>query len=257
MSVTDRSIRAVLFDKDGTLIDFHASWVGAGLVTARELCTLAQQPQRYQALLSGAGYDHVSGRLDPHSRWAAGTTESLIRHWIAELNLTDEGGEELVARMGELMSVEAGRRIVPLADLGALFAHLNGQGLRLGVATMDLEANAHMALQRLGVHEAIDFVCGCDSGHGVKPGPGMVLAFCQSCGLEPHQVMVVGDTPHDMHMARAAGAGAAVAVTSGAARATDLCALADHVLTGLAALVPVLRTLRSPAATTDRRPGAA
>ena len=248
MSVSNGTIRAVLFDKDGTLIDFHASWVGAGLVAARELCSLAEQPQRFHALIADAGYDLASERLDPQSRWAAGTTESLVRHWISELGIGElvageEGSEHLVARMGELMSAEAGRQIIPLADLGALFAQLSGHGLRLGVATMDLEANARMALQRLGVHEVLDFVCGCDSGHGIKPGPGMVLAFCASCGLEPRQIMVVGDTPHDMNMARAAGAGAAVAVTSGTGQASDLCALADHVVDDLVELLAVLREL--------------
>ena len=41
MGINDRAIRAVLFDKNGTLIAFYASWVGAELLAARELCALA------------------------------------------------------------------------------------------------------------------------------------------------------------------------------------------------------------------------
>jgi phosphoglycolate phosphatase len=156
------------------------------------------------------------------------------------LELGEQGDEELVARIGTLMSVETGRQIVPLADLAALFSRLREKGLRVGVATMDLEANAQMTLQRFGVRPLVDFVCGCDSGHGNKSGPWMVLAFCASCGLDPRQVVVVGDTPHDMNMARAAGAGMAVAVTSGAAGAGELAPLADHVIDNITALVSIL-----------------
>lgn len=237
-------VRGVLFDKDGTLIDLQASWVGAGLATARHLCALAQAPHRVEELVRDAGYDALAARLDPRSTWASGTTEALVRDWIAQLALT--GGEALVARTVASMTAQAAASVVPLADLGDLFSGLSARGLRLGVATMDLEAGARIALERLGVIEAVDFVCGCDSGHGEKPGPGMVFAFCRACNLVPAQVMVVGDTPHDMQMARAAGAGVAVAVTSGAASAAVLQALGDHVIADIRELVPFLDMRAGP-----------
>jgi phosphoglycolate phosphatase len=232
-------VRGVLFDKDGTLIDLQASWVGAGLATARHLCALAQAPHRFDELVRDAGYDACAARLDPRSTWACGTTEALVREWVARLALS--GGEALVMRMVASMTAQAGATVVPLADPAALFARLAARGLRVGVATMDLEVGARMALQRLGVLDVVDFVCGCDSGHGEKPGPGMVLAFCRACALEPAQVMVVGDTPHDMQMARAAGAGVAVAVTSGAASAAVLAALCDRVIGDIGELEPFLQ----------------
>ena len=229
-----KHIRGVLFDKDGTLIDLHASWVGAGLATARHLCDLAGAPHRFEPLVRGAGYDAVSARLDAGSLWASGTTEALVRHWIAELQLPD--AQRLAPHMLTQMTAAAATQAVPLTELGVLFSDLAGSGLRLGVATMDLEGSAREALARFEVSHLVDFVCGCDSGHGEKPGPGMVLAFCRACGLEPGQVMVVGDTPHDMHMARAAGAGAVVAVTSGAGEEAVLGTLADHVIANVGTL---------------------
>jgi len=233
------AIKGVLFDKDGTLIDLHVSWVGAGVATGEKLCAMAGRPWAFEPLLRESGYDPVSGRLDPRSRWAAGTTETLLRDWIARLELP--GGEALVADMLMFMTEHASTRVAPLADLPALFGSLTEEGLVLGVATMDLEASARGALSRLRVLQALDFVCGCDSGHGEKPGPGMVLAFCKACGLSPEEVVVVGDTPHDMHMARAAGAAKAVAVTSGAAGTDLLAGLADHVIDDVSGLLALLR----------------
>jgi phosphoglycolate phosphatase len=63
----------------------------------------------------------------------------------------------------------------------------------------------------------------------------MVLAFAREAGLAPGDVAVVGDNPHDMEMARAAGA-VAIGVTSGNSTADDLAALADVVLPGVTAL---------------------
>jgi phosphoglycolate phosphatase len=236
--VDTAQLRGVLFDKDGTLIDLHASWVASGLETARALCALAGAPERFDWLVREAGYDAATARLAPRSLWASGTTEALVRHWLAQLGIG--GADAMVARTVAAMTAQAAASAVPLADLRVLFAQLSARGLCVGVATMDLESGARAVLARLGVLEAVDFVCGCDSGHGEKPGPGMVLAFCRACGLEPAQVMVVGDTPHDMHMARAAGAGVVVAVTSGAADAAMLGALCNHLIADISELGPCL-----------------
>ena len=99
----------------------------------------------------------------------------------------------------------AGRDAVPIVDLDALFAGLAARGFVLGVATMDGEATARAMLDRFGVLGQLSFLCGGDSGCGTKPGPGMVDAFLAATGLRANEVMVVGDTPHDMEMARAAG----------------------------------------------------
>lgn len=232
------SFAGVLFDKDGTLIDLHASWVRAGLATASLMCEQAGTPDRFDDLLIAAGYDPATGSLGAGSAWASGRTRCLVELWAEALGL--ESGDRLIDDMLEHMTTQAAAHITPLADLSVLFAELRGSGLRLGVATMDLEDATHSTLARLGVSQALDFVCGCDSGHGEKPSPGMVLAFCDACGLAPHQVMVVGDTPHDLHMARAAGAGKVVGVTSGASGAELLAPLADHVIANVTGVLDLL-----------------
>ena len=62
-----------------------------------------------------------------------------------------------------------------------------------------------------------------------------MLAFAREAGLVPADIAVVGDNPHDMEMARAAGA-TAIGVTSGNSSADDLSPLADVVLPSVAAL---------------------
>ena len=112
---------------------------------------------------------------------------------------------------------------------------LKARGLRLGLATNDAEAAGRAHLAAHGVGQLFDMVAGFDSGHGAKPGPGMLLAFAGQCGLAPSRVVMVGDSRHDMQAGRAAGM-RTVAVLTGIAGRDELAPLADAVLPDIAAL---------------------
>ena len=105
---------------------------------------------------------------------------------------------------------------------------------------MDDTAIAHAHAAHLGIAGQLDFVTGADAGHGEKPGPGMALAFCAARGLAPAEVIVVGDTPADLLMARNAGCARAIAVLTGATPRHLLEPLADHVLPSVQDLESVL-----------------
>jgi phosphoglycolate phosphatase len=75
-----------------------------------------------------------------------------------------------------------------------------------------------------------------------------VHGFCKSVGVSPSEIVVVGDSLHDLDMAKAAGAGLAVAVLSGVAGHGHLAHAADHVIAG----IDELETLLERVAPTDR-----
>jgi phosphoglycolate phosphatase len=68
----------------------------------------------------------------------------------------------------------------------------------------------------------------------------MVEAFCLRLSLQPAEVAVVGDTLHDLHMGRAAGAGLVVGVLSGAGTREVLESHCDHLLEDVLALESVI-----------------
>lgn len=116
--------------------------------------------------------------------------------------------------------------------------------MRLGCVTNDAEAPARAHLKTAGICDVMDFVAGFDSGYGAKPDPGPLLAFCDRMGLRPEQVMMVGDSRHDLIAARTAGM-FAVGVLTGLATAEDLSPLADLVLPDIGALPGWLNDLSS------------
>lgn len=214
--------RGILFDKDGTLFDFHATW---GPWAAGMLIELAQgDPGRAAALGRRIGFDLAARRFAPDSVAIAGTPEDAARLLLPGLPGTTLGA--LIDRLNAAAATAPMAEAVPLAPL---LDRLRAAGLALGVATNDGEAPARAHLERAGVQGAFDFVAGFDSGFGAKPGPGMCLGFARATGLAPERLLMVGDSTHDLHAARAAGL-AAVAVLTGPAREDALAPLAEAVL---------------------------
>jgi phosphoglycolate phosphatase len=214
-------ISGILFDKDGTLFDFQASW---GVWAQGVLDELASGDEVLaDRLASAMRFDRVRGRFHPDSVAIAGTG-----HEIAVLlapYLPDRPGG-LDALEASIADQAARAPMVEAVPLRPLLSALGSAGFRLGVATNDYEAvaRAHLAREL----SLFDFVAGADSGHGAKPEPGMMLAFAARFGLAPRQVLMVGDSRHDLVAGRAAGM-ATLAVLTGVADAEELSPFADAV----------------------------
>lgn len=219
---------ALVFDKDGTLFDFHATW---GAWSAGFIENLAgDDPVRRDVLADAMGYDLVAGTFHRWSPVIAETVDVLVA--IIHAALPDMDEADLRARVLETSShapqVEA-TALVPL------LGRLRAEGYTLGLATNDGEAPARAHLERAGIAGAFEFIAGYDSGHGGKPGPGMLRAFCAATGSEPARTVMIGDSTHDLVAGRAAGM-TTVGVLTGLAAAEDLAPHADAVLADIAAL---------------------
>ena len=230
------SIAAILFDKDGTLLGYDASW---GPVN-RELAQIAAKndPELADELLAACGMDPVSGHVKADSLLAAGNTAEIAAGLIAAGSPCDVS--ELTARLDRLFT-EAAEKSVAVTDLKSFFARLKARGYKLGIASSDNENSIRNTAKRFGFEADLDFIAGYNSGYGTKPQPGMVLGFCNAIGLTPERVAVVGDNNHDLHMAKSAGAGLRIAVLTGTGSRESLAADSHYCfddITGIEALLP-------------------
>ncbi len=232
-------VRAILFDKDGTLFDFNATWAR---VIERILDDLAPDPATRYRMARLAGYDPLEGRFLPGAPIVAGATSEVAAVWADLLPGRQPGEIELYANT--VAGGVGSDGLVPAChDLASLLDALRGKGLRLGVATHDAESAAHAHLDAAGVRDRFDFVAGYDSGHGLKPGPGMLWAFAAAVGVSPESVVMLGDSRHDLEMVSNAGAALAVGVLTGPATEADLAPFADHVIPSIADLPALLDRL--------------
>lgn len=217
-----KTIKGLLFDKDGTLFDFHATWSVwcAGFIAevsngdaglARALANAMDYDLENKAFLPSSVMitDSMDGIMD--------AVHSALPHWD-RLELTE-------------YVIETGSNApqTPVTDLAPLLGRFRANGLKVGLATNDNEVAGRAHLNSVSILEYFDFVSGCDSGFGAKPEPGMLHGFSDAMGLHPSEVAMVGDSTHDLKAGRAAGM-VNIGVLTGPAVTEDLAPYADIVL---------------------------
>jgi len=236
MSITKRpidfsQIKGIVFDKDGTLLNFHDTWVPRA--SAAVLKVADGNQALAQTMLQATGFDLKTQRVLGGSTLAAGNNRDISLVWA---RLANKPIDEVEALLNNMFAASTHGSSVAVEGLVPCLTALFDKGLALGVATMDSEAGIQATLGHFGCLHLFDYLVGYDSGFGSKPGPGMVLGFCQHTGLRPEQVMVVGDNTHDLHMGQSAEAGCNVGVLTGTSVRAELEFDADLVLDSIADL---------------------
>lgn len=236
MAVLD-NIHLVIFDKDGTLIQFDAMWGGWVMELARRLEAATYLPLA-APLFEAMGYDATTGRVLAHGKLAA-TPMAQLRTLTVDV-LRAAG---LALATAESV-VEAAWHIPdpvilakPFTDLRVLFTTLRERGIEIAVATTDDRAPTEATLVALGLIELVAAMVCADDGIPSKPAPDMVLAICQRLNISPSHSLVIGDSVADMRMGRTAGVGQVVGVLTGVGTADDLVPYADVILPSITHLL--------------------
>jgi pyrophosphatase PpaX len=209
---------AILFDLDGTLVD-----------------TVPFILEAVRAAFDGYG------RCPTDAEWIAGIGTPL-RTQLAGFTRRPEDVEGLFQRYRSfwLENHDAKTRAFP----GALEVVRGLAEARhpIGVVTAKIEQGALRTLAHTGFLPYVGAIVGADTCANAKPHPEPVLLALSRLGRPPDEALLLGDSPHDLAAARAAGA-VAVGALGGACGREALAAHADRLLervTDLPALVRLL-----------------
>ncbi|WOG27794.1 HAD family hydrolase [Endozoicomonas sp. 8E] len=234
--------KALLFDKDGTLLEFHNMWLKVSRSACHRVKNYSDERQGHQhvteaQLLLAIGVE--GDRVDNHGLLASNPVEDTAAKWFEMLNpqvsltefarVTKNAFNQQVAENPQWIEVLPG-----VADT---LTSLKQKGMILGIATADTKDSTLYTLEQSGLKMLFDYVGYSDGDIEPKPAPALLSAFCQQCGIEPHEVIMFGDTVSDMEFATNAGA-KKIGVLTGTASASELEPVADLVIPSVAQFDP-------------------
>ncbi len=231
-----QGIKGILFDMDGTLVDFQATWFAIGDHMAMQAAR--SDRKRADALLSAAGYNFDAYCFKANSVFATGTNVDIVELWYPQAS-TDEL-VAMVKHFDQVTADEGAAKAVALPGSKDALVSLHSAGFRLGVATNNSTGGSEKTLISLGIAQMFDATYGYDAIANHKPAPDTIYAFSDLTGLKSSEIAMVGDNRNDLEMAKAGGA-LGIAVLSGTGTLESLTPMADVVLDSIVNLPAFLR----------------
>jgi phosphoglycolate phosphatase len=180
-------LKGVVFDLDGTLVDTPRVIVETGLAALAHRGRSGPTPEAIRATIGLPLTVAFSGLLGlpEDSTDVRAVVEEYRRLWRANV----------IPRSAELLYPGVREGVAALRE----------EGLRLGVATSKIQSGAVAQLEAAGIARHFDVIAGFDAVSRPKPEPDLALFVLERLGVAAPDGVAVGDTTHDLLMARAAG----------------------------------------------------
>jgi HAD superfamily hydrolase (TIGR01509 family) len=190
------TLRALLLDVDGTLVDTNEAHVLAWL-------------EAFKAFDFRVGHDRIAEEI--------GKGGDLLVPDVLGRDVDEKEGEKLRKAHGDFYKKRIerdGASLFPGVD--ELLSAIRAAGLRVAIATSSKKNDIELLERAIGRTFAsmVDEVATGDDAEVSKPAPHVVEAACKKLGVDPLACALVGDSLFDTGAARRAGA-ASIAVLQG------------------------------------------
>ncbi len=209
-------LEAIILDKDGVFVDFHKLWLRIIAHRAQSIAELASDnsPDLVKirsACIRAMGVDEDDESIDPFGpctlpvdkvRLALATALYLIKNeedpnfsWTQSFNIVDEA----IRASFEDINVSENSESFP----GVInkIKTLSGSGFTIGVFTSDGQANTEKTLEKFKITKLIK-----SSQTGEFKTTKLYKKLCTKLQVKPEATLMVSDAPHDLAIAKAAGA---------------------------------------------------
>lgn len=235
----------IVFDKDGTLIDFDAFWVSVSVAAVKDvLKKLNKQEVDINKILNAFGVK--GGMTDIDGILCKGTYEELglAMYDVLKEYGCNESAETVVDMLinAYTNNAESGEVVPTCKDLQEVLLKLKSEGRRLVVVTTDNYEITYRCLEALGIKELFDRVFADDGKTPVKPNPDCILEYLAAEGIPADRAVMVGDTMTDINFARNAGMNV-ISVGADEKGRQRLAPFADVVVSGVSYIFDALKEL--------------
>jgi HAD superfamily hydrolase (TIGR01509 family) len=178
------TLKAVLFDMDGVIVDSEPLWSKA------EEQLLARRNLRYSPQLKTA-------MMGLDSSEAVGF---LIKHYDLKENVSD-----VVAERNQLIADLFRQFLRPIPHALRLVRSVQAAEMKTGLVSSSPKKLVNLALSRLNITKLFDLILSGDQVARGKPAPDIYLTAARELGMNHENCLVIEDAPHGVAAAKAAG----------------------------------------------------
>ena len=185
----DAPLRAVLYDFDGTLAD------------STELIMRC-----YRHTMT----THL-GECPPDEEWLSGFGTPLDTQ-LARFARSPEEAVAMADTYREHQNLHHDHLLRPFPGAQETVAELARRGVALAIVTSKYRRGTLRGMDLCGITDHFDVIVTPEDVENPKPHPEPVLFALEKLGVEPHEALFVGDSPHDIAAGRQAGTRTAAAL---------------------------------------------
>ena len=167
------------------------------------------------------------------------TPHEVLRRYGEELL------EEMFASFEEHYYATHHQHLIAYDGVEELLSSLHEQGASVGIVSLKPRRAGDLELDIIGLRRLIGFAVWGDDVEKPKPDPDGVLRAMADLGADPRSTLVIGDSPADIMMGRAAGTRTAAALWGGSSHERLFAASPDLALDAPGDLLSVINAAKS------------
>ena len=189
--MTTSTIKAIVWDLDGTLIHFKIDWLRA----RRETIKILKKYGVPKHLLT------VKSSILDNIR--------LSREYFGKAGYTNEETEVILKIVDKIVNdieYEAALEATAVNGIEKVLEFIKDKNLKQAIYTFNTHRNAKVSLEKTGILNYFEVIVGRDHVKNAKPHPEHLTLICDKLNVKPSNIIVIGDNHRDIEGALNVGA---------------------------------------------------
>ena len=216
-------IKAIIFDKDGTLFNYADFW---GPIVSRNSIIGFKRFNISEEMADELAYsfektfgvdrnriNHPEGILFRHDKIVSGILRvswKSIRNGLNPIKVM-----KVLTSLIDHVNIDNDIEQYEFPPVAPLFRALKDHGYVIGIVTNDMTESTMKFLKAMHIDRMVDFLRCRDSGCLNKPNPDSINELCRAYQIDSSEVCMVGDTKIDMKFGKNGKVGYRIAVLTG------------------------------------------